>query len=160
MSRTIEPLLARAASRLPWCRVRKMPIPFVTEIPEDHPVVKFAVENRKRVLLCGRKSLCQFCGLRLDEVIVFLGGEMATAQRLFRQAPFHERCARYAVEACPYLRNTLDPQFATFCRHFKMQDAVFPLTDPTAPVVMKAFTAHAIVRVEPVGKWTTQTQPE
>lgn len=142
------------ARRRPYCPHRKIPIPFVTKIPEDGSRVKFAIEDRKRVALCGRKALCQFCGTKLDPVIVFLGGPTATDQRLFRQAPFHEECARYAVETCPYLRRTDDPQFATFCRRFTMVKANFPMTTiEDRDKAIDAFMAHAIVRVEPVGRW-------
>lgn len=143
---------SRALGR-PWCTKRRIPIPFVTKVPDDGSRVKFSIEDRKQVEKCGRKSLCQFCGQKLDAIIVFLGGETATNLRLFRQAPFHEQCARYAVSACPYLRNTDDPQYATFCRRFKMQPAEYPLTVPGQITIINAFTAHAVIRVEPVGKW-------
>jgi hypothetical protein len=68
--------------------------------------------------------------------------------------PFHEECARFAVATCPYLRRTDDPQFATFCRRYAFVPATFPLTSLDGrPTQMRAFMAHAIVRVEPVGKW-------
>lgn len=142
------------ARRRPHCPFMRMPIPFVTLVPEDGSRVKFSVEDRARVKQCGRKSLCQFCGTPLEAVIVFLGGETATSQRLFRQAPFHEECARYAIARCPYLRRTDDPQFATFCRRFKMVMANFPFTDvELRNAAIEAFTVHAVIRIEPVGKW-------
>lgn len=143
----------KRARRRPWCPYKRIPIPFVTKVPEDGSRVKFSIEDRECVERCGARRLCQFCGESLDAIIVFLGGETATSLRLFRQAPFHEECARFAVATCPYLRNTYDPQFATFCRRFEMRLAEYPYTEPGQITVMKAFVAHAIVRVEPVGKW-------
>lgn len=140
------------ARRRPCCPFRRLPIPFVTKVPDDGTRVKFSIEDRKRVKECGRKQLCQLCGLPLDAVIVFLGGEMATEQRLFRQAPFHEVCARYAITACPYLRRTDDPQFATYCRRYEMVQAVFPIAEiEHRNALQTAFVAHAIIRVEAVG---------
>ncbi len=115
--------------------------------------MKFAIEDRKRVERCGRQRLCQLCGLKLVYPIVFLGGPTATDQRLFRQAPFHEPCARYAVATCPYLRNTNDPQLATFCADFKMELADFPLAVPGQVTRINAFFARGVIRVEPVGRW-------
>jgi hypothetical protein len=140
-------------NRRPFCPRRRIAIPFVTHVPEDGSPIKFAVEDRKRVVECAKKHLCQLCGLALDAVLVFMGGETATRLRLFRQAPFHEPCARYAVRACPYLRNTDDLQFATFCRRYEFLPAEFPLTSLNGKTtIMKAFAARAIIRVEPVGK--------
>lgn len=142
------------ARRRPCCPYRRIPIPFVTLFPGDGSRVKFSVEDRARVRECGRKQLCQLCGTALDPVIVFVGGETATIQRLFRQAPFHEQCMRYAIATCPYLRRTDDPQFATFCRRFEMGLAHFPfgaIEDRNTAIT--AFVPHAIIRVEPVGKW-------
>jgi hypothetical protein len=142
------------ANRRPWCPRSRLPIPFVTLVPTDGSPVGFAVEDRTRVAECARKQLCQFCGTGLDATIVFVGGEIATRQRLFRQAPFHDECARFAVATCPYLRRTDDPQFATSCRRFKFVPADFPLTSLDGRVtIMRAFKASAIVRIEPVGRW-------
>lgn len=142
------------ANRRPCCPRSRLPIPFVTAVPGDGSPIKFAIEDRSRIAECARKSLCQFCGTALDALIIFVGGTTATDQRLFRQAPFHEECARFAVATCPYLRRTDDPQFATFCRRYAFVPATFPLTSLDGrPTQMRAFMAHAIVRVEPVGKW-------
>jgi len=144
------------ARRRPCCPFRRIPIPFVTKVPDDGARVKFSIEDRQNVKRCGRKSLCQFCGLALDPIIVFLGGETATLDRLFRQAPFHEECARYAIATCPYLRRTDDPQFATYCRGYKMMLARYPFSaieDRNRAIT--SFIPRAIIRVEAVGRWIT-----
>jgi hypothetical protein len=141
------------AVRRPFCPRRRIPIPFVTLVPADGSPVQFAIEDRTRVAACARKKLCQFCGTALDPIIVFIGGPTATQQLIFRQAPFHEECARYAIATCPYLRRTDDPQLATFCRRFEYLPTAFPLTVLGQTTVINAFAARAVVRVEPVGRW-------
>jgi hypothetical protein len=141
------------ANRRPWRPRRRIPIPFVTLVPADGSPVQFAIEDRSRVGACARKKLCQLCGNALDPIIVFVGGPTATQQLIFRQAPFHEECARYAIATCPYLRRTDDPQLATFCRRFEYVPTAFPLTVIGQTTVMKAFLARAIVRIESVGLW-------
>jgi len=142
------------ARQRPCCPYRKIPIPFITEIPANGSRVKFSIENRTATKLCGRKKLCQFCGTALDAVIVFLGGPTAMEQRIYRQAPFHEECARYAVATCPYLRRTDDPQYALFCRRYDMVLANFPASElEDRNTAITAFVPKAIIRAEPVGKW-------
>ena len=141
------------ARRRPWCPRKRILIPFVQLVVDG--AVDFRKQDNDRVRDCARRGLCQLCGTPLDPLIVFLGGEIATRQRLFREPPFHEECARFSLTVCPYLRRTDDPINATFCRRFDWLPARFPLPQEDAPhgVEGRAFVAHAIVRVESVGRW-------
>jgi hypothetical protein len=133
----------------PWCWRRRLPIPYVQRIIDG--VVDFRKQDIARVARCAHQGLCQFCGTKLDEIAVFIGGRQATHDRLFREAPFHEDCARFALTVCPYLRSTDDPQFATFARNFRSQMAHFPLSE--GGEIARAFVVTAVMRVEPVGLW-------
>lgn len=137
----------KRAARRPWCWRRRIPIPFVSNISADG-VVQFKIEDRKKIAKCAHDGLCQFCGLALDPLMVFMGGRDATRIRIFRQAPFHDECADFAIATCPYLRNTDDPQFKTYARSFKFAPCEFPHSD--GGVTLRAFVVSSVVRVEPV----------
>jgi hypothetical protein len=140
---TVSPRLLRR----PWCWRKRIPIPFITQI-SDEGVVDFVGENRKRIDECAKKRLCQFCGTRLEAVIVFMGGEEAVRSKLFRQGPFHEECARLALVFCTYLRSRMDRQHMFFARDYRYAPAIFPYS--RGGTVTKAFQARGHVRTEAI----------
>ncbi len=127
-----------------------MPIPFIQHIDETG-TVRFRREDLKRVETAAKKKLCQACGKPLDALIVFIGGETAVRQRLFRQAPFHEQCARVAMRLCPYLSKTADPHFMVWCRRYEWGIAHYP-ADPSEKTGF-GFVPKAIVRITPIERF-------
>ncbi|MCW2674816.1 MAG: hypothetical protein JWP14_3405 [Frankiales bacterium] len=53
-----------------------------------------------------RDSICQTCGLPLDGLSVFLGGDRQVAG-YFDEPPLHPVCAAYATKACPMVAGKL-----------------------------------------------------
>jgi len=52
-----------------------------------------------------RRKVCWICGGQLDACRVFAIGPMCTINRVSAEPPSHLDCARYAVQACPFLNN-------------------------------------------------------
>jgi hypothetical protein len=108
--------------------MQKLAIPFrMRKLPIDergYPVPKFVqwVEGKPdfRVVdiqwlnYCVRHKPCWLCGERLGSHMAFCIGPMCAVNRVNSEPPSHLECARFAVQACPFMthpnrkRNEMD----------------------------------------------------
>lgn len=83
---------------------RGYPIPYLQLVREGERV-DFRVMDTQRRIQCLSQKLCGICGQKLDETVCFIGGEQSVKNRLFSDPASHEECARFSMQACPYLSN-------------------------------------------------------
>jgi hypothetical protein len=90
--------------------------PRLRALPVDergYPVPKFVawvdgkpdfrvVDNRYRVK-ATRQRLCWLCGGILGRHLAFVIGPMCAVNRISSEPPSHLECARFSVQACPFL---------------------------------------------------------
>lgn len=81
---------------------RGLPVPFVALQREDGSY-DFRVVDMVRWKAAVERWLCALCGEALDYWIVFIGGPLTCEARIFFDPGMHEACARFALEACPFL---------------------------------------------------------
>lgn len=85
----------------------KLPIPWITYVAEDgRPDFRVHVESKRRRV--EEDHLCQLCGERMGEEVVFVGLSAAMAAwgetgPAFGEPPMHRECLDYALEVCPWL---------------------------------------------------------
>lgn len=80
---------------------RGFPVPwFVAWVggQPDHRIV-----DPEKVRRAYRDQRCFLCGERRGRFLSFVIGPMCTVNRLSAEPPSHLDCARYAVQACPFL---------------------------------------------------------
>lgn len=90
--------------------------PRMRALPVDergYPVPKFVawvdgkpdfrvVDDRYRVIATNRR-ICWLCGGMLGRHLAFVIGPMCCVNRISSEPPSHLECARFAVQACPFL---------------------------------------------------------
>lgn len=79
-----------------------LPIPWITHVREDG-TPDFRVHDTARRHQAAEEALCQLCGERLGEYMVFVGREESAARRIFGEPPMHPECFDYARAVCPWL---------------------------------------------------------
>jgi hypothetical protein len=77
------------------------PIPFFVPFYDGRPEFRGFDPDKMRV--CVRHQRCWLCGEQLGKFMVFTIGPMCAVNRVSAEPPSHYDCARYAVEACPFL---------------------------------------------------------
>jgi len=81
---------------------RGYPIFFAIQKPEGGH--DFKRLNPKRVFECIDRNLCAICGKPFVYYMAFVGGPKSCYEtRYFSDPPFHESCARYAAQVCPFI---------------------------------------------------------
>jgi hypothetical protein len=73
------------------------PQPFMT-MDDDIRVISPLKQIR-----CAVDNLCGICGQKLGYWKAFVGGPVSITNRFSVDPPFHEECARYALQVCPYI---------------------------------------------------------
>jgi hypothetical protein len=97
---TRQPDTPRFLAHLP--KHRGLPVPFTVTWVNGVP--DFRVIDHDQVRRCVAGRLCAICGRRLGEHLWFIGGPVSLEQsHLFADPPMHERCAGFAMTACPFL---------------------------------------------------------
>lgn len=81
---------------------RGFPILFTSFI-DDAGVPDFRVSDPAQRDRCFQERRCGICGEVLHDVMVFLGGPLAVANRCFGDPPMHAPCAEYSRLVCPWL---------------------------------------------------------
>lgn len=94
------PPLPRHMARLPIDK-RGYPVPFFVAIVNGEPDHRL-VEPRA-VRACMQQNLCWLCGNPLGAFRAFVLGPMCAITHTSAEPPSHLDCARYAVQACPFL---------------------------------------------------------
>lgn len=100
MSPVLIPERMQALARDP----RGYPIPFGLLIDPDGKA-HFSLNDESKRLQILRRDLCSICGTKLFRGRWFVGGVLSAfhADGAFIDPPMHAECARYALQACPYL---------------------------------------------------------
>lgn len=80
---------------------RGYPVPFFVALIDGKP--DHRVVDPAKLWRCVRKHLCWICGQRLTKPAVSVVGPMCGINRVSSEPPMHEACARFSVQACPFL---------------------------------------------------------
>ena len=107
------PPLPRHMADLPIDR-RGYPVPFFVALVNGEPDHR-VVDPRAR-WQCMRFGLCWLCGKPLGTFRAFVVGPICAINRISSEPPSHLNCARYAVQACPFLSHP----------HAKRREACLP----------------------------------
>ncbi len=89
-----------------------LPVPYtvmwINGIPD------FRVIDHTRKANCVMDKRCAICGKNLGEYAWFIGGPKSLVESfLFMDPPQHEHCARFSLQACPFLSGvTTEPNTA------------------------------------------------
>jgi|SRR5580765_70481 len=79
-----------------------LPVPHTVMWVDGKP--DFRVIDHSRVQDCVMNRLCAICGRKMGEYLWFVGGPKSLEESsLFVDPPQHEKCARFALEVCPFL---------------------------------------------------------
>lgn len=81
---------------------RGFPILFTSYI-DDAGVPDFRLSNPKQRDICFRDRRCGICGEIMRDLMAFIGGPLAVANRCFGDPPMHPPCAEYSRLVCPWL---------------------------------------------------------
>lgn len=77
---------------------RGLPLPYMTGDTGD-----FRIIDRERWEEIVTRRLCGICAQELDYWIAFVGSQGNVDTRVFLDPGMHVECARYSIEACPFL---------------------------------------------------------
>lgn len=80
---------------------RGFPVPwfvYTTAAGPDHRIV-----DQSKIPIAVANRLCWICGQPLGKTFTFAIGPMCAVNRVSSEPPSHDECARYAVQACPFL---------------------------------------------------------
>jgi len=80
---------------------RGFPVPYFVAWIGGQP--EFRGYDGERFGICLRHKRCWLCGEPLGKYLTFVLGPMCAVTRSTSEPPCHRDCARYAVEACPFL---------------------------------------------------------
>jgi len=80
---------------------RGYPVPKFVQWIDGKP--DFRVVNRSFMANAVRIKLCWLCGEPLGRFQAFVIGPMCSINRVSSEPPSHLECARFAVQACPFL---------------------------------------------------------
>lgn len=94
------PPLPRHMLHLPIDK-RGYPVPYFVAFVNGEP--DHRIVEPQAVTRCLRHGLCWICGKPLGTFRAFTVGPMCAVNRINSEPPAHLDCARYAVQACPFL---------------------------------------------------------
>jgi hypothetical protein len=97
-----EIALPEAMKALPVDR-RGFPVPWFVEWTDGVP--DFRVIAPGKLVAAVREHRCWVCGGKLGRLKVSVIGPMCAVNRVSAEPPSHLPCARYSVQACPFLGN-------------------------------------------------------
>lgn len=83
--------------------VRGFPVPWFVEWRGGVP--DFRVIDWRKLRAAVNQHRCWVCGGKPGRLKVSLIGPMCAINRVSAEPPSHPQCARYAVQACPFLSN-------------------------------------------------------
>lgn len=110
------------------CDSRGYPIFFTAHTDADGKP-NFRVQDPQKWERAIEKGLCGICGQKLGKRYAFVGGPVSMDSHFFADAPMHESCAIYAVQACPFIAM---PRF-TYMQHIAPGQALNPLVSDKRP---------------------------
>ena len=77
------------------------PVPFFVPYVDGKP--EFRGFDGEKLAICVRLKRCWLCGQPLGKFMAFVIGPMCAVTRTSAEPPSHRGCARYSVQACPFL---------------------------------------------------------
>lgn len=80
---------------------RGYPVPWFVSWVDGKP--EFRAADARKFALAVREKRCWLCGEKLGRYLAFVVGPMCAINRISSEPPSHSDCARYAVQACPFL---------------------------------------------------------
>jgi hypothetical protein len=82
------------------------PVPFTIHWFDGVP--DFRVTDHDKVRTCVMDRVCAICGKNLGEYGWFIGGPLSLVENsMFIDPAMHQKCARFAIQACPFLNGTI-----------------------------------------------------
>lgn len=131
-----------------------LPVPFFVKRFKETP--DFRVVDPENAALCLQKHLCGICGRKLGLYCYFIGGPKSKQSRLFADVPMHQECARYSMQACPFLRG--DKTYSSRPIPEGVQDSgimdtsgrpetMFILRAKTKAVALTSINGHPVITV-------------
>lgn len=83
---------------------RGYPVPFIV-LRDTTGRAHFTVNDEALRLRCFAEDLCGICGTKLFRGRWFIGGPLSAMDPngVFVDPPMHAECARFSLQACPYL---------------------------------------------------------
>jgi hypothetical protein len=130
-----------------WRRLKRWgswAVPFIAPWIDGKP--QFGKKDHAKLRRCAYQRVCNVCGQKLDDVMVFAGGILATRALIFHEPPLHEACARAAMRICPYLAKLSDGRipeggmYFTFARSMRLHERAGSI----------AFIAGSVMRIETI----------
>jgi hypothetical protein len=97
----IAPIPIPLRMRSPKISDEGFPVPYFVAWVDGKP--DFRTYDGERFGVCLRHKRCWLCGEPLGKFMTFVLGPMCSVNRTTAEPPCHRDCARYAVEACPFL---------------------------------------------------------
>lgn len=76
-----------------------------TECKPGEGTPDFRVIGSQKIVRAVRERRCWLCGLPLGSHLAFVIGPMCAVNRINSEPPSHRDCARFALQACPFLSN-------------------------------------------------------
>jgi len=81
---------------------RGYPIPYFVPFIDGKPDFRYQDERKRQT--CIDRKWCSICGKPLiDRSFWFISGPMGFQNKVATDAPMHEACARFSIQACPHL---------------------------------------------------------
>jgi len=80
---------------------RGYPVPYFVAWIDGKPDHRIVDPAKFRV--CVRKGRCWICGRNLGKFATFTIGPMCVVNKISGEPPAHQECAKFAVQACPFL---------------------------------------------------------
>jgi len=99
-----------------WVDERGFPVPFFIDCGPHGDKPDHRLVDGRKFAKAVKERRCWVCGGKLGRVYASVIGPMCVVNRITSEPPCHPQCARYAVQACPFLsqprarRNTVKPK--------------------------------------------------
>lgn len=79
-------------------------MPYITGV-DDEGAPQFKTNNEARRVECIYTDRCGMCGQAHSSWYAFIGDAESCESRVFSEPAMHRDCARYVLQACPFLAN-------------------------------------------------------
>lgn len=141
MTNTLRPGLPPLPPKMRHLLIDKRgyPVPFFVAMIDGEP--DHRIVDPQAMQHCVRHGRCWLCGHPLGTFRSFVVGPMCAINRVSGEPPSHLECARYAVQACPFMARP----------HARRREAGLPDTDLKQPAGIHLERNPGVVLI-----WTTR----
>ena len=141
MTNTLRPGLPPLPPKMRHLHIDKRgyPVPFFVAMIDGEP--DHRIVDPRAMQQCVRHGRCWLCGQPLGVFTSFVVGPMCAVNRVSSEPPSHLECARYAVQACPFMARP----------HAKRREGGLPDTDLKQPAGIHLKRNPGVVLI-----WTTR----